>query len=166
MSTWNFSPNTFSPIHNILQGPIAERPAAAELNTVYLSTDEADGALTPYWYDGSTWNQCNGIDGFTNGGGGSSGDYSTATVTMTGSSAIPAILPIIYDSPGYEGLEVLDGASAGDELVVPLYKGKAIGLPMNAPLSGFTVTGDIELDENDNLIIITGDGTIAYSAPN
>lgn len=94
-----------------------------------------------------------------------SGDYSTATVTMTGSSAIPAILPIIIDSPGHESLQILDGASVGDELIVPLYKGKAIGLPMNVSISSFTVTGDIEIDGYDNLIIITGDGTIEYNAP-
>lgn len=166
MSTWNFNPNTFSPIHNTMIGPIADRPATAELHTVYLSTDEANGALTAYLYDGTTpWMKLNGIDGFTNGGGGGSGDYSTATVTTTGSSAIPAILPIIVDSPGYESLQILDGTSAGEELIVPLYKGKAIGLPMNVSISSFTVTGDIEIDENDNLIIITGDGTIEYIPP-
>jgi hypothetical protein len=60
-STWNLQSRNFSPIHNILQGPIAERPDTAELNTVYLSTDEADGVLKMYWYDGSAWDQCNGI---------------------------------------------------------------------------------------------------------
>lgn len=63
--TWNLQSRNFSPIHNVLLGPITERPAAAELNTVYLSTDEGGGVLKMYWYDGSAWNQCNGIEGFT-----------------------------------------------------------------------------------------------------
>lgn len=65
-TTWNYNSDTYGPVHNWLMGPIADRPAEAELHTVYLSTDEGDGKLVVYLYDGTTpWMQMNGIEGFT-----------------------------------------------------------------------------------------------------
>lgn len=56
-------------------GPIADRPATADLHTTYLSTDEGNGVLKAYLYTESGWMQMQGIEGFTGGGGGSSGNF-------------------------------------------------------------------------------------------
>lgn len=71
--TQNFNSNTFGPVHWELMGPIADRPATADLHTTYLSTDEGDGVLKAYLYTESGWMQMQGIEGFTGGGGGSGG---------------------------------------------------------------------------------------------
>ena len=71
--TQNFNSDTFGPIQWKLMGPIADRPATADLHTTYLSTDEGDGVLKAYLYTESGWMQMQGIEGFTGGGGGSGG---------------------------------------------------------------------------------------------
>ena len=70
--TQNYNRNVFGPIQWKLMGPIADRPATAEENTTYVSTDEGDGLLRAYIYTGGSWMKMQGIDGFTGGGGGSS----------------------------------------------------------------------------------------------
>lgn len=67
--TQNFNSDTFGPIQWKLMGPIADRPATAELHTTYLSTDEGDGLLRAYLYTENGWVQMQGIEGFTGGGG-------------------------------------------------------------------------------------------------
>ena len=70
--TQNYNRNVFGPIQWKLMGPIADRPATAEENTTYVSTDEGDGLLRAYIYTGGSWMKMQGIDGFTGGGGGGS----------------------------------------------------------------------------------------------
>ena len=71
--TQNFNSNTSGPVHWELMGPIADRPATADLHTTYLSTDEGNGVLKAYLYTESGWMQMQGIEGFTGGGSGGGG---------------------------------------------------------------------------------------------
>lgn len=71
--TQNFNSNTFGPVHWELMGPIADRPATADLHTTYVSTDEGNGVLKAYLYTESGWMQMQGIQGFTGGGSGNGG---------------------------------------------------------------------------------------------
>jgi hypothetical protein len=80
--TQNFNSDTFGPIQWKLMGPIADRPATADLHTTYLSTDEGNGMLKAYLYTESGWMQMQSIEGFTSGGGGSGGG-SVFTINFT-----------------------------------------------------------------------------------
>ena len=88
---------------------------------------------------------------------GGSSDFSTANVMITG--ALPVFgAPFILESALYGAKATGDSVLSGSYDFV-LYKGKCtIEIDTDGFEGTLSVTGDIELD--DTIIIITGDGTI------
>ena len=102
----------------------------------------------------------NPITGAELGGGG--GGLETAEITLSfaeGVMAVDMVTPLIVDEIGLTA-----GATfkPGDSLVVPLYDGKAT-IMIDDP-DVLTVSGDLELDAENYVIIVTGDGTINVTA--
>lgn len=95
----------------------------------------------------------------TDGGGGGSSDFSTATVTVSGSDMLT--LPIIQEADPAQGapafLMVASQEIGSGTYNVPLYKG---GLMVTLPLN-VTVSGDIQ--DVGMGYFITGDCTITIS---
>ena len=79
--TQNYNRNVFGPNPWVMLGPIADRPAEAETNSVYITTDEGGGIWKVYLYTSTGWVQCKGIAGITTeGGGGDDNKIGTAKV--------------------------------------------------------------------------------------
>lgn len=92
-------------------------------------------------------------------GGGGSSDFSTATLTTVGDVGILIKLPTLLIVPEYN----LEGSYPSNQnltspFTVILYKGKAY-----LPLENVRETsGDIELDSNTGLYVMTGNCTVEF----
>lgn len=95
----------------------------------------------------------------TEGGGGGSSDLSTAKVTVVNEESVEIKVPVAVnaDNKKFSASGIYESGSYD----VILYGGSCYGLipEMQAVVS---VSGDIVLEENNN-IIITGDGTITVT---
>lgn len=101
-------------------------------------------------------------------GGGGSGDFSTCNVTvqLTGTyDSIALNIPYIYeDSTDFTGLSSQYVVNNGEpqSVEVVLYKNCAFAYPV-AGNSSISTTGSITYDDEEDAIIIQGDGTITIS---
>lgn len=101
------------------------------------------------------------------GGGGGGGDFSKATVTFssTQTGMLQQSFPeIVEGNPDEEvcimtGILMLVSVKPPEKVIVPLYKGKCIIMPVN---ENYTVSGNCNTD--DGRFIISGDCTITYHA--
>ena len=96
--------------------------------------------------------------------GGGSSDFSTAEVTLLSESVnVPIYMPYVIDD-GENNFIVTDGYTSPDEYIAPLYKGKLIvAVDLVNGQGDYSFTGDIVFDEEEGVIVITGDGTITYT---
>ena len=129
---------------------------------------QADGTGT---LDGSAIEDFLSIAGYeTPGGGGGSGDLSTASVTIDASACIPdngysLFGANIYDDGEYiysEGEAVVFGGATATMLFI-LYKGECLVYPVDQ--ESYTISsvqGSITLDE-DGFAHVAGDGTITIA---
>ena len=97
-------------------------------------------------------------------------DYTTATVTVNSAISGMIFLPNIYDdvetpenSTAYSFFDVTAGEPLAQEIL--LYKGMAIGV-ITASDVNIATTGDVEYDELNQIIIVTGAGTITITENN
>lgn len=91
------------------------------------------------------------------------GDFEIATINISYGEGVMnfiANIPVIDDTMGVTAVAALRPATT--EIQVPMYGGKAT-LSVDDP-SKLAVTGDLELNAGDYLIVVTGDGTISVSA--
>lgn len=100
------------------------------------------------------------ISEYAEGGGGGSGDFTTANVTVTADFGAKYYLPIMGDA----GITVAYEATApgGEQCVVPLYNGKAFCSLDYESGTQVTCTGNINYDEEEDVYVITGDGTMYF----
>lgn len=90
----------------------------------------------------------------SDGGGGGSSDFSTATVQYESNAIESAFIPRIDENLGIAPVVAENGIYN-----VPLYNGKAFGIaPSDAQPSSIVVNGSIVYDEG--VFIITGNGSI------
>ena len=104
-------------------------------------------------------------------GGGSGSEYATVTVVLSGTENVPYIeFPFKITALTPDGS--ITGAAvsklvAGENTGIILDEGKAMTIVDAASLSGITLTGDDNIDVQslgpDNLVIVTGDGTLTCS---
>lgn len=91
-------------------------------------------------------------------GGGGSSDFTTANVTLSGSSAMVTYAFSDEDM----GTIFMSQYPGGDTITtkLPLYNGKALMFLMDE--SPYSVTGDITYSADEGGFIVTGDGTITF----
>ena len=95
------------------------------------------------------------------GGGGGDSDFSTATVTFTNSVRAQLWLASLVDTPDETySIPIIDG-SRGTARVI-LYKGMALGFILDEGVT-VTTTGAVEYDDEEGVLIVTGDGSITIA---
>lgn len=101
-------------------------------------------------------------------GGGGSSDFSTAEVTITANAdilfygAIALLDDLTYDDASYTVISVRAGHP--ETFNVIMYKGAAILINSDdAPFANVSLSGSLELIDDDYAIKVTGDGTITIS---
>lgn len=103
------------------------------------------------------------VNGEDYGGGGGSSDFSTARVTLTNP---PQSGTVDFEQSVYIAGDYMVGGVGGFSAEAPLmifvlYKGE--GFAHFPPQHNFTVTGNIEYDQELGDLLIRGDGTITIS---
>lgn len=98
------------------------------------------------------------------GGGGGSSDLSTCSVTITSYSddGCDIFMPLCDEMGSYTGVYV-QGMGSTDVVNVILYKGTAVGdfdLGGRPSSGNIVASGGVSYDYANNIITITGDGTI------
>ena len=108
------------------------------------------------------------VNGVEYGGGGSS-DFSVAVVEITSAVDIQIIGPIaitedpLYGTASYTSMAVRAGQPKTFNVI--MYKGRAILFNASEdPFDNTTVSGDLELIDDDYEIVVTGDGSITITA--
>ena len=106
------------------------------------------------------------------GGGGESGDFSIAKLTISSENlqgtapGIEMTIPIINESDNaIELIEHLDTTATDNSVTlnVPLYKSKLIAFYRDENDYDVTTTGGVSFDNNDGIITVTGDGTLKFA---
>lgn len=96
-------------------------------------------------------------------GGGGGGSYTTASVTLSGLA--PIMMPVLSDEDGDSGACTIYSEPEDGTYTIPLYNGAAHLVAMEgANMAEFSVAGDISIDMDEYLFVVTGDGTITYTA--
>ena len=101
----------------------------------------------------------------SDGGGGGSSDFSTATVTIDSQSG-GLVGKLVYGMmTPYFAYSALASAWGGDPTEIPiiLYQGQIMLVKDDATLAISSVSGNINYDSGEDLYIITGDCTITIS---
>ena len=105
-----------------------------------------------------------GVTGSYEGGGGSS-DFSTATVTISGSGTIEMTMPVVYDTVGDEGIfSASQSFEAGQSYTVPLYKGAMAVMESVPRYTAQMISGNASIMADGMGILITGDCTITITS--
>ena len=89
------------------------------------------------------------------------GDFTTATVEIESEDSINLdYVAELFGNPYIVGFPITeDGTYA-----VPLYKGNAVGVVNLSEGNSVTVTGGVQFDADENVLIVTGDGTITVKS--
>lgn len=100
------------------------------------------------------------LQGIAGGGGGGSSDFSTAEMTIVGST-VNMNCAYITEYSGMEFISIGSSFHTG-QYTIPLYKGMAVAQLDSRQIGVAIATGNATIDE-EGVIIITGDCTITIS---